>query len=548
MEPDMHNQRGQAELEDLAERLRRGDLTRAQVLKRATAAGFALSLPGLLAACGGDEATTSGSPATSAATPKPGGAMRIAMPAGVAGPLDPHAPASLHARLRNTNVFDTLFAVDNAGELQPALAEEATANDDATVWTIRIKSGIEFHDGSPMTIDDVIYSLKRILDPKTAAEGAGQIGMVDPKRIKRVDDSTVEIGLKYPFAIFPDQLAAGHVITVVKDGERKFDPPIGTGAFKFDSGNDSDYKLLKNPNYWQDGLPLLDQVEVSAIQDATARLNALKTGQVDAVYPTDFTEAASVKADPKITTFVNKTGTFMPMYMRADTKPFSDNKVREALKFVADRETMNQLAYGGEGVVGNDVFVPSNDPAYPSGLEQRPFDPEQAKALWSEAGMDGQKVEFWTSAVWPGQVTAATVYAQKAKEAGIDVEVKKMPDDQFISKVYGIKPFANDYWKYTPILTIMSLAFVPDADYYATASWSTPETTKLYEQAVSETDADARNKLSSEIMAIVRDQGPYIVWGFEASPDLYSVNIGGQENSLVRSLNGFRLEKFFLKA
>jgi peptide/nickel transport system substrate-binding protein len=145
-------------------------------------------------------------------------------------------------------------------------------------------------------------------------------------------------------------------------------------------------------------------------------------------------------------------------------------------------------------------------------------------------------------------VTAATVYAQKAKEAGIDVEVKKMPDDQFISKVYGIKPFANDYWKYTPILTIMSLAFVPDADYYATASWSTPETTKLYEQAVSETDADARNKLSSEIMAIVRDQGPYIVWGFEASPDLYSVNIGGQENSLVRSLNGFRLEKFFLKA
>ncbi len=537
-------------VEGLSRLMREGGMTRAEVLRRAAAAGLGLSVPALLAACGSDSSSSGGSPATRAAEiPKePGGTMRIAMPAGVAGPLDPHAPASLHARLRNSNVFDGLFMVDNAGELVPALAEEATANADATEWTIRIKSGIEFHDGSPLTVDDVIYSLQRILDPKTAAEGAGQIAMIDPKRIKKVDARTVRIGLRYPFSIFPDQLAAGHVVTIVKDGEKRFDPPIGTGAFKFVEGNDSDYTLARNPSYWQEGLPRLESVKVSAIQDATARLNALKTDEVDAIYPVDFTEAASVKGDPKITTFVNKTGTFMPMYMRADAKPFSDNRVREALKFAADRETMNQLAYGGEGIVGNDVFVPNNDPAYPGDLEQRPYDPERARALWEQAGMGGQTIEFWTSAVWPGQVTAATVYAQKAKDAGIDVQVKKLPDDQFISKIYGIKPFANDYWKYTPLLTIMSLAFVPDADYYATASWSTPETTKLYEQAVAETDAGRRNELSAEIMGRFRDEGPYVVWGFEASPDLYGAKIGGQENSLVRSLNGFRLEKFFVKA
>ncbi|MGH2944738.1 MAG: ABC transporter substrate-binding protein [Solirubrobacteraceae bacterium] len=547
----MESQRQQDSIERLGRRVREGGMTRAEVLRRAAAAGFAFSLPAVLAACGSETGgRTEGSPASRASDipSEPGGMMRIALPAGVAGALDPHAPASLHARLRNSNVFDTLFMVDNAGKLVPALADEASSNADATEWTIRIKPGIEFHDGSPLTIEDILYSLRRILDPKTSAEGMGQISMIDRSRIKKLDDRTVRIGLQYPFSILPDQLASGHVITIVKDGENRFDPPIGTGAFKFERGNDSDYTLARNASYWQPDLPRLDTVEVIAIQDATARLNALKTGEVDANYPVDFTEAASVRSDPNITTFVNKTGTFMPMYMRADTKPFSDNRVREALKFAADRETMNQLAYGGEGIIGNDLFVPSGDPAYPAGAEQRPFDPERARALWSEAGMAGTRLQFWTSAVWPGQLTAATAYAQKAKDAGIDIEIKKLPDDQFISKIYGIKPFANDYWKYTPILTIMSLAFVPGADYFKTASWATDETTRLYEEAASQTDEAKRNELSAEIMLRFRDEGPYIVWAFEASPDLYSAKIGGQENSVVRSLNGFRLEKFFIKA
>lgn len=162
--------------------------------------------------------------------------------------------------------------------------------------------------------------------------------------------------------------------------------------------------------------------------------------------------------------------------------------------------------------------------------------------------MGGSTVEFWTSGVWPGQVTAATVFAQQAKQAGINIEVKKSPEDQFISKVYGIKPFANDYWKFTPALTIMSLTFVPDADYFATASWASPETTSLYEQAVAQGDEAKRQELTQEINTRFASEGPYINWGYEASPDLYSSRIGGQENNVIRGLNGFRLEKFFVKS
>jgi len=522
-------------------------LTRSELLKKAGAAGILLGAPALLAACG-DSAQPAGAPnaGTVGEIPEqPGGTMRIALPAGVGGALDPQVPASLHARIRNWNVFDNLFMFDNAGKLVPSLAEEATPNADATEWTIRLKSDVLFHDGSPLTVEDVIYSLKRILDPKTAAEGMGQIAMIEARGMKKADDTTLVIPLKYPFSIFREALT--QYIPIIKDGTKTFTKLNGTGPFKFASGDDSTYTLVRNPNYWQEGLPRLEEVRVQPIQDATARLNALKTGEVDAIYPTDFTESAAVASDGSITTFVNKTSTFMPMYMTANTKPFSDSRVRLALKLAADRTTMNQLAYGGQGVIGNDMFG-LTDPGYPQDVEQREFDPEQAASLWKQAGMEGTKLQFWTSAVWPGQVTSATAYAQKAKEAGIDVEVTKLPDDQFSTKIYGVKPFANDYWYTPPILAIMSLGFVPGADYYKTASWSSPETTRLYKQAVAETDDAKRNELSGEIMRAFRDEGPYLIWGFEASPDLYSAKIGGQETSALRGLNGFRLEKFFVKA
>ncbi|MBS1884781.1 MAG: ABC transporter substrate-binding protein [Actinobacteria bacterium] len=536
----------QRAMDEFVQNVRDCRLTRNQLLKRAAAAGFAATaLPAVLAACGSSSSSSTTAVTGGGKAPaKPGGTMKVALPAGVASTLDPQAPSSLQARLRNWNVFDALFVFANDGKLEPALAEEATSNPTATEWTFRLRSGVVWQDGSPFTADDVVYSLQRILDPKTAAEGAGSITMIDPKKIKKVDATTVRVGLKYPFSILPAQMT--YYCPIIKAGTKSFNTLNGTGPFKFQGGNNSNYTLVRNPNYWKSGLPHLDRVEVVSIQDDTARLDALKTGQVDAIYPTDFTESASVASEPSITTFVNKAGTFMPMYMTSNQQPFSDNRVRQALKFAADRQTMNQLAYGGEGKIGNDVICLPTDPGYPKGLPQREFDPEKAKSLWNAAGMEGKSVQFYTANVWPGMETAAIAYSQKAKEAGINVEVKKVPDDQFESKVYGVQPFSDDYWYYTPILTIMSQALVPGAAYYSTTEWSTPETTKLYKEAAAQTDETKRNGLEAEIMRRIHDEGPYIVWGFEASPDLYTSRIGGQENSVVRSLNGFRLSKFYV--
>lgn len=531
-------------LEDLVRSGRYAGLTRRELLGWA-AAGFAVGTPTILAACAGSADTpSSGADAPSTG---PSGTMRIGMPFGEVSSLDPHLPPGAVSRLRNWNVFDGLLEFNNAGELVPALAEEVTPNADATEWTIRIKSDVTFHDGSALTADDVLYSFRRILDPATEAEARQQIDMIDAGGMAKVDNRTIRIPLKYAFWVFPEQLAMLGTIAIVKDGTNSFSPPIGTGAFTFDSGSNEKFTLKGNPNYWRSGLPRLSVVEVINIQDPTARLNALRSGQLDAIHPVEPSQVEAANADPKINVFTNHTGTFMPMYMDVSKRPFNDNRVREALKFATDREQMNQLAYGGEGRLGNDMFG-ALLPGYPEDIEQRPYDPERAQALWKQAGMVGSKLEFWTSDVWPGQLTHATAFAQQAKAAGIDVTLRNIPVDQYFTKAYSVQPFASDYWYTTPALGLMSLAFVPKSAYFDVASWSNPRTTQLYQEAVKQPDEEKRNDMVREILLEFRDTGPYIVWAFEASSDLYSERIGGQENSAIRGLNGFNLEKFFVKS
>src|SRR5262249_41743385 len=157
---------------------------------------------------------------------------------------------------------------------------------------------------------------------------------------------------------------------------------------------------------------------------------------------------------------------------------------------------------------------------YPKDVPQRTYDPERAKALWAKAGLAGQSVELWTAGVFPGQITSCLAYVQQAKKAGIDVKLRQVPSDQFFAKVYGTQPFANDYWQFFPILTIMSSGFIPGAPYVDVASWTSPQTTKLYKQAAAQTNSKRRNQLTAELARRFRDTGPYVVWAYEASLDI----------------------------
>jgi peptide/nickel transport system substrate-binding protein len=232
--------------------------------------------------------------------------------------------------------------------------------------------------------------------------------------------------------------------------------------------------------------------------------------------------------------------------MNASLKPFNNPDVRLAMKLAADRNTMNRLSYDGKGKIGNDMFGVF-DSGYPTGLKQRQYDPEKAKALWKKAGLEKSTLNLYTSDIWPAQITHSTVYAQQAKKAGMNIKVITQPADQYFSKGYGVHAFHNEYWNYRPILTLWNACFNLDSGDYKYTSWATDKATKLYKAASAEGNSKIRDEITSEMMTIFHNDGPYVVWAFETSQSLYSSKIGGQENSPIRSLNGFDFSGFFVK-
>lgn len=479
------------------------------------------------------------------AAPRAGGTMRLGVPFGAASTNDPHiSPPGTQDVIRNFNVFNLLYWYNPDGSALPMLASSCESNATATIWTLKLKSGVTFHDGSALTVDDVIFSLKRIADPKTVAEGRTAIGMIDTDNLKKVNDLTLTIPLKFAYSTLPYQFATKG-ISILKNGTTSFTVPNGTGAFKFISGDAQKVVLGRNPNAWQgSGRPYIDKLEIIKVADAAARLNGLKSGALDTIYPTTSADVTAVKSDRKIKVFTSTTGTIMPLLVNCAVKPFNDPNVRLAMKLAADRTMMNKVSYDRKGIIGNDMFG-IFDSGYPA-LPQRQYDPEKAAGLWKKAGLVGKRFELLTADIWPSQVAHSVTYAQRAARAKIDIDVVKIPADQYFSKGYGVGGFHNEYWVYRPVLSLWNECFNLTSGDYKYTSWSSDANTKLFKAASAEGDPKKRDDITKEMMTNFYDDGPYITWAHEASTNLYGPRVKGQENNPVRGLNGFDFSGFYL--
>ena len=273
--------------------------TRREVLKGAAVAGAAVGLGPLLAACGG---SPSASPSASAsAVPKKGGVLRVGLTGGSSSDtLDPLFPVTQPDWARVLQVYEPLLAYDEQAKITPLLAEEMTSNADATVWTIRLRPDVTWTNGKDLTPEDVIYSLRLILDPKTAAAGASLISLVDPRRLKKLDAHTLQVGCSGPFSTFQEAVCTIGYVPVVPEG---FEPknaaknPVGTGPFEivsFAPGQQT--KLKRNPNYWQTGLPYVDTLVQTNYPDETSQSNALISGQVDVINLVETTDIGKLES------------------------------------------------------------------------------------------------------------------------------------------------------------------------------------------------------------------------------------------------------------
>jgi peptide/nickel transport system substrate-binding protein len=507
-------------------------------------AGGAAALAAL-AACGSGNNDSNSTSATDTGAgsgggangkPKRGGNFRLGVTGGGAKDIfDGQNIVTKPDQARLVSAFETLLTFDENYQLTNDGLAESVTPDNPKQYTIKLHKGIEFQNGKTLTADDVIYSLQRIADKKNALTGQAATATMDVKGMKKMDKYTVRLPLLSADSTIPQTLAS-YTFGIVPVGYKTYSgdvsTQVGTGPYKlksFDPGQQSVSE--RNPNYWRSGEPYFDQVTIIDFADATAQVNALLGGQIDAMTDLPASQVQVVKSH-QMAALISKTGGWLPLCMAIDMPPFNDNRVRQAMRLLVDREAMVEQILSGYGFVGNDLYSPF-DEGYNKDLPQREQDIDQAKSLLKAAGKEGLNVDLHTTAGAAGMVSLASVFASQAKQAGVTINVKNDPN--YYGDAYLKLAFSVDFWGTRGYLNQVQQGSLPTSPYNET-HWppkSGPGSNfgSLYKQALAATDDSKRVEIEHEMQKLEYDNGGYIIPFFGDLIDGYSTKVQGLKPS-----------------
>jgi peptide/nickel transport system substrate-binding protein len=485
-----------------------------------------------LVACGSNSTAVAPPTAPVASSPtgvtRRGGSLRVGIVGGSNDIVDGQHIIAKPDIARLVTGWETLATYDEEFNvsLDEGLAEEIESTSPDR-YVIRLRPGIEFHNGKTLGADDVVYSFRRAIDPELGLMPA-LAALLSPNGIRRIDPTTVEIELEQPSVTFPDQLAL-YAFGIVPEGYARSDrQQVGTGPFQltsFTPGSESVHS--RHANYWQPGKPYLDEVHIIDFTDATAMVNALLAEQVDCICDVPFGQAAIVAGHDGLELLESQGGAWLPLTMAVDQPPFDDVRVRRAFRLVVDRDEMVERVLSGHGRVANDMYAPL-DPCYPSDLPQRVQDIEQAKALLLEAGHEQLSIELYAPNDVAGLADMAAVFADHARQAGIAVDVRILPSGEYWGAEYCRRTFATGFWgtrSYLPQVPLTSLhdAVFPETHWPPAGS----DFADKYRQALRTTDADARCRLVREMQQEEYEDGGNIIAFFVNLLDAHRSSVHG---------------------
>lgn len=445
--------------------------------------------------------------------PKRGGRLKIGCGGGaITDSLDPATLVQIMPQMINHMLRSHLTELNHNMEIEPKLAQSWEPNADATKWIFHLHKGVEFHNGKTVDSDDVVYSLNyhRGKDSKSAASG-----IVEPiKDIKRDGKYKVIFTLNEGNADFPFIVSEFH-LSIVPKGTKgaELEKGMGSGPFQLVNFEPGVRALLKrNQNYFIEGLPYFDEVEIIDLEDITARNNALKTGEVDIINRCDRKTVHFLERTPGIQVLKLNGMKHFSVPMNTKIKPYDNNDVRLALKYAFDREQLVDLVLRGYGYVGNDHPISRINRYYASELPQRPYDPEKARFHLKKAGLLGQSFNLHTAdAAFPGAVDAAVLVKEHAKKAGININVVREPNDGYWSDVWMNKEWCWCYWQGRPTEDWMfSTVYAADAN-WNDAFWKHDRFNRLLKEARAELDESKRRDMYVEMQRIVRDEGATVI-------------------------------------
>ncbi len=447
--------------------------------------------------------------------------------------FSPLAPNNGPDQLVMSFVFDSLYGVDGSYELKPHLAAAAPeVSDDAKTITFRLKPGLKWSDGEPLTSKDVVFTFNALADPDTgsakvgdfaAVTGAKELENGDADTLKGVtapDETTVKITTTRPAAGLPGLIGATpilpeHVLGDVPEdelGDHGFfnKPTVGSGAFKFvDYKTDQYVELEANPNFREKVSVKKVFLKPVTSDVATAQL---RTGEMDLtqVSPTDL---PTVKQMDDVKVVSAKSPGFTRIAVNQSQERFKDPRVRRAMLMAIDRKGLIEKVLGGQGTVVNSSFYGDIASA---AAEDYPHDPARAKSLLAEAGWDGS--EPVTLSWIPGQRdrdTAVTVVQSQLKAVGVDVKLKQVQADELLKsyedKSYDLALFGGGDYATEPSnvagITACDLSYPAGGN---VAHFCHPELDELMEKADAVADPEERKRLFQRAAKVENEQVPYL--------------------------------------
>ena len=410
-------------------------------------------------------------------------------------------------------VFDCLTEISASGELIGELAESWEASADAKTWTFNLRKGVKFHNGKSFGVDDVIESLN--MHTAEGAKSAAKPIVAAISEMKKLGEHQIQFVLEAGNADFPFLLSDYHIMMfpagMVDEAIAK---GIGTGLYRvvsFDPGVRC--VLARVDSHYKDGRAgWFDGIEAIAINDASARMNALMTGQVDAVSKVDYKTEPLMRANPNVNIFDVTGNMHYTFPMLTNQAPFDDINVRKALKYSLNRQEMVDKILQGHGAAGNDHPIGPANQYLAKDIPQLELDIDKAKFHLKAAGLTELNLDMSaSSAAFNGAVDGAQLYQASAKAAGININVVQEPADGYWSNVWLKKGWCASYWSGRVTEDWMFSTSWASGVPWNESHWENARFQELLISARAELDSDKRREQYGEMQMLASAEGGVII-------------------------------------
>lgn len=514
----------------LVEKAVRKGYSRREILKLMMATGVTAATANHLFSSGG---------AVLADTPKKGGSVTMA--SNLHGPddqLDPILFTSTIDYTRGRATYNGLLQLSNELVPEPELAESFSSNSDATEWTFQIRRGVTFHDGQPLTADDVVYSMNRHLGEESTSVIKPALASVQswrksgPREVKAVMN-TPNADLPVVLGLFQSK--------IVKDGTTG--EGNGTGPFtleSFEPGVKSIHK--RNENYWREGANL-DAIELTAITDKVARINAILAGDVQMITNIEPTAFRQIESSDNVKLLSIPAALQMGICCLKSTEPGSNGDFVKGMQYIQDREHIVNKILKGKGSIGNDTPISkAHGPDFCSELPQRQYDPDKAKYHFEKSGYSS--AEIHVAPLVSGIEDVVLLAQANCSKIGFDLQVKRVPTDGYWGAIWLTEPVNVVFWNMRPTANSqMALQFATGAKWNDT-HWSNPRFDELLKTSLAETDPDKRHAMYCEMQTLIHNGSGMVIPSFSNVNDAIADNIMGMPTVPLGQLGGNEWPEF----